>query len=273
MYKKYFCTFADSRMKRSLKRIEQQAGDLNFFDKIIINDENSLDQEFKKTFKDKLIKGTRGYGYWAWKPQVILQALEEMDDGDILLYADVGCHLNKGGLERLKYYFDQANLSETGLFVFQEAVKAEDDNLETIYLHKEKIWTKGDIFNYFSVTDDKTIYDSGQIIATTFFIKKNGKSLDIINKWLSIFKDNFYLVDDSISRINNFEGFRENRHDQSIFSVLCKINKVISRSSYETWQNDWGKLNNYPIQARRDKDLSLYWKILNKIKSCLKKKK
>jgi hypothetical protein len=265
MYKKYFCTFADSRMKKSLERIEKQAKSLDFFDKIIINDETNLDQSFKETFKDKLIKGSRGYGYWVWKPQIILQALDEMQDGDILLYADVGCHLNKNGIERLKYYFEKANLSESGLFVFQEAVKTDDDNLETGYSHLEKFYTKGDIFDHFNVKEKHEIFDTGMIIATTFLIRKCEKSQDIINKWLDVFKINFNLVDNSPSKSQNFDGFIENRHDQSIFSILCKLNNIASISSYETWQSDWKKLDKYPILAKRDKDLGIFWRIHRKI--------
>lgn len=265
MYKKYFCTFADSRMKKSLERIEKQAKDLDFFDKIIINDENTLNQSFKDEFKDKLVKGSRGYGYWVWKPQIILQTLSEMQDGDILLYADVGCHLNKNGIERLKYYFKQAELSESGLFVFQEAIKTEDDHLETCYSHLEKIYTKGDIFDHFNVRDRNEIYNTGIIIATTFLIRKCKKSQNIIDQWLNVFKMNFNLVDNSPSKSSNFEGFIENRHDQSIFSILCKLNNIIPLSSYETWQSDWKKLDKYPILAKRDKDLSLFWRIHRKI--------
>jgi len=265
MYKKYFCTFADSRMKKSLQRIKKQAEELNFFDGILINNENDLEQDFKERFRDKLIKGSRGYGYWVWKPQIVLQALDQMNEGDVLLYADAGCHLNKNGIERLKYYFERANLSESGLFVFQEAVKTEDDNLETGYSHLEKIYTKGDIFDYFNVRDNKQICDTGMIIATTFLIRKCEKSEDIINKWLDIFKINFNLVDNSPSKSQNFDGFIENRHDQSIFSILCKLNKIASISSYETWQSDWKKLDRYPILAKRDKDLPLFWMVYRKI--------
>jgi hypothetical protein len=63
MSRKFFCTFADSRMQESLKRIESQAKALNFFDEIFIYNEDDLEPQFKEEFKHKLIKGSRGYGY------------------------------------------------------------------------------------------------------------------------------------------------------------------------------------------------------------------
>jgi len=265
MYKKYFCTFADSRMRKSLQRIEKQAKDLNFFDKLYINDENSLDENFRNEFKDKLIKGSRGYGYWVWKPQVILQALREMDEGDILLYADTGCHLNKGGIERLKYYFNLAMDSVAGIHAFQECKKSSDEALYFIDGGFEKYFTKGDLFDYFKVIDNAEIYNTGQIAATTFIIKKCEQSEKIVNEWLDVFKFNFNLVDDSPSKINNFDGFIENRHDQSIFSILCKLNGVSTSSAYEIWQDSWDKLFFYPIWAMRDKKVSFYWRLRCKL--------
>lgn len=271
--KKIFCTFADSRMKESLKRIKDQAYGMNFFDEIYICNEKNLDPNFKNIFKDKLIRGSRGYGYWVWKPQIILQILSKMNEGDILLYTDAGCHLNKNGLEKLKYYFTLTNESDTGLLVFQEAIKSEDESLEFSNEHLEKKYTKGDIFEYFGVTNIPEISDTGMIAATAFFIKKQKNSVEIIEKWLQVFENNFNLVDDSPSNSENFPEFIENRHDQSIFSMLCKINNVKTISAYEMWHSDWNKLNNYPILAKRDRGLKLYWKINQRIVSYIMKNK
>ena len=271
MYKKYYCTFADSRMKKSLDRIEGQAMKLNFFDDIFINDENNLDHDFREFFKNKLVKGTRGYGYWVWKPQIILQALKKMQDGDVLLYADVGCHINSSGLDRMKYYFDRAKKTEKGLFVFQEEKRSEDTNLEYYQGNLESSFTKGDLFDYFGVRDNQMIYNTGQIAATCFFIVKSEQSIKIINEWLHVFKSNFSLADGSPSKSMNFEDYREHRHDQSIFSILCKINDIETISSYEIWQRDWRKLKNYAILAKRDKDLNLFWRVERKLRNLIQR--
>ena len=56
--------------------------------------------------------------------------------------------------------------------------------------------------------------------------KKNSYSIDFLNSWINIFENHFNLIDDSPSKIKNFEGFVENRHDQSVFSLLCKKNSI-----------------------------------------------
>jgi len=77
----YFISFADSRMQNSLNRIKQQAKDINCYDYISVYTEKDLNVDFIKHFKDKLIFGSRGFGYWCWKPilLVILLAVNNLD--------------------------------------------------------------------------------------------------------------------------------------------------------------------------------------------------
>lgn len=70
------------------------------------------------------------------------------------------------------------------------------------------------------------------------------------------------FIDDSPSVIPNDPNFIENRHDQSIFSLLAKLEGISLLSHEEnfpyqkivsTERSDWSVLNYMPIQARRDK--------------------
>lgn len=220
-YKKYFCTFASYNMSEALDRIEKQAKDINFFDDIFIYDENKLEDHFKEKYNNKLKSNIRGFGYWVWKPEIILKSFEKINEGDILLYCDAGCHLNKKGIKKLESYFRGVNNLESGIGVTQYCIKSENNNLKNIdYLERE--WTKGDIFDFFNVRNNKNIYNTGQFQATVIFIKKNKKTIDLIEKWASVFEENFNLVDDSPSKSKNFQGFIQNTYDQSIFSVLLK---------------------------------------------------
>lgn len=280
-YKKHFISFADTRLQNHLNRIEQQAKSMNFYDNISVYNENDLDSTFINEFKDKLIFGSRGFGYWCWKPQIVLQELDKMNYNDILQYSDVGCHLNPNGINRLIEYFNIANIEESLMFQSRSL----NSNSNNLYGHffLEYQWTKADIFNHFNVINNNDIINSGQIIATTFIIKKTNKIIDIINQWKKTFQNNFSLIDDSPSIIPNIEGFIENRHDQSIFSILCKINNLKTLSSCENsphyfifsennWCSqlnvkyndtnpdinnyngyDWSMLDKYPILAKKDK--------------------
>jgi len=266
----HLVSFADSRMKRSLQRLLQQAANLDFFGKIHLLNENDLSADFKERFKDKLIHGSRGFGYWSWKPQVIAQTLKEMKDGDLLLYLDAGCHLNKAGIKRLKEYFEILDGSESGVLAFQSKQPTADISPlqydgRRLFDQPNYEWVKGDLFDYFGVRYDKSYTHAQAIGAGIIFVKKCEQSLALIREWQEIISQNFSLLDDTPSKSQNLEGFREHRHDQAIFSLLCLKYGVPTLSAYEYWypkklassrlEPDWGELKDFPIHAKRDKDL------------------
>ena len=145
---KYFLSFGDKRLESSLARIKRQAEEMTEYDKVFCWNENDLADGFWQKHR-AFCKRTRGFGYWMFKPQIVLQVLAEMKNGDILHYCDVGCHLHQYARKRLQQYFDRANNSETGVLAF-------DQN------HKERKWTKGDLFDYFDVRNNTGITSSGQ---------------------------------------------------------------------------------------------------------------
>lgn len=77
----------------------------------------------------------------------------------------------------------------------------------------------------------------------------------MIRDWLHIFYNHLNLVDNSPSVSPNLEGFVENRYDQSIFSILCKLRGITPLDCSETYAEDWNQLAAFPFQDRRDMGL------------------
>lgn len=254
--KKEICSFADKKFSQSLKRLACQIKKISFFDKVRLFDENDLEDEFKNEFKDHLTDGSRGYGYWVWKPYIIGKALEKMEDGDTLLYIDAGCHINHSGKKRLEKYYELLQESETGMLAFQLprhrltfGFWGERVIQKNYYL--ERNWAKGDLLDYFKVRQNKAVSDTPQILPGVIFIKKCKSSALILNEWLAVFRHDFRLVDDSPSRAANLEGFIQHRHDLSAFSILCKLHNVDVLPSNEI-EGVPAIINNHPILAIRD---------------------
>lgn len=265
MAKKYFLSFADSRFCGDLIRIKRQALDMGIFDGIFICDENSFDREFCYKFRENLKMGSRGFGYWVWKPYITGKIFDLLEDGDILCYCDVGCHLNLGGKRRFLEYFQMLESSQKHLLAFQSP---EGKGLE------EGVWTKGDLLDYFNVRGDNSILHSPQIVATTFLAKKDRSILDFLSKWLEVYYKDFSLATDAPSRSENLPEFREHRHDQSIFSILIKkTNYALLISHSENYPENriggkpnWDSMASYPIWAMRDKTPRRFWLIVATIK-------
>lgn len=233
-------SFGDSRMTESKERLLQQAVVSGAFDEIYIMDERNLSPNFMNKFQDKLVHGSRGFGYWCWKSAVIKQVMDKMQDGDILLYTDIGCHINPARKQEMQGLINNVKVSKSGILGFA---------IPNI----EKHWNKGDLLDYFNVRNRRDITDSNQIRATAFFLRKTAVTKNLIKEWLGVFENHFDLADDTPSKSPNLDGFREHRHDQSIWSILAKLNNAdISNYKLPTIHKG-DKKGPCPILALRDK--------------------
>lgn len=246
-YNKYLCTFADKRLQKTLHRFEDQANKMKFYNGIYLYDETLLPSDFLSRFGEKFKE--KGFGYWVWKPKVILMTLDKMQNGDILQYSDAGCHFNPKGIQRLKEYFELVNSTKSSMLGFQ---------MEN---QPEKKWTKGDLFQYFDFQKHHSS-NSNQIWAGTIFIKKSDRTVDIIKEYLNVFYENFSLTDDSPSESPNFPEFFEHRYDQSIWSILAKKNEITLLPHSENYSTDYSLMNEFPIWAKRDKQFKKKWNVV-----------
>ncbi|WP_041177601.1 hypothetical protein, partial [Brachyspira intermedia] len=238
MYKNrniYLCSFYSLDLYPSYTRFMQQAKKIDIFDDIFVYNQFNLptDKKFEDNFYHKL-KAKYRYGYWVWKPFIILNEMIKINEEDIIIYMDIGCNINDSGIKRLYEYLD---------------IVIEYDNLCFELEFLEKCWTKGDLFNYFNKINDKSVTDSKQRCATGLILKKTEKNVSFLKEWLDVFYNDFSLIDDTKSHIHNLDGFIENRHDQSAFSILSKIHNFHSISAKEFETND----HNFPFNASRDK--------------------
>ena len=275
--KHYLTTFADARLHRSLQRIVRQVRAMEFFDDVFAFDEQSLSDEFREKYVQHLIPGSRGFGYWCWKPECIKMALHRIEEGDVLIYVDVGFHVNKGGLKRLREYVQILEGTPNGLVAFQ--AKPPNSKTSPLVYDGRRLfdqfnfqWIKGDLFDFFGVRDDPAYVNSMAIGAGLLLIRKQVESLAFIEEWAAIIASDFCLLDDSPSFSANYDGFVEHRHDQAILTLLSLRERVLTLSAYEYWYPkstktktsiqhapvDWDALRNFPFHAKRDKDLGFF---------------
>ena len=203
-------SFADTRFSRTARRFRTQASRMRLFENIQIESEKRLDPAFLNHFQHVMSPQNRGFGFFCWKPQIILDKLQNSIDGDILIYLDVGSHLFARHSQTLEKYIRLCAASDSGILAFQTEFK-------------EKFWTKGDLFDRLKARNLTEISDSGQVQAGFIIIRNSAKTRKFVSRWLELFWENINLLDDSISKTPNFPGFLQSRHDQSAFSLLAKM--------------------------------------------------
>ena len=239
----YLVSFGDASCKGAKKRLLRQSRKSGYFEKVWVWGEGDLDADFVARNENRLLAGSRGFGYWLWKPQVVLQALQMIPDGALLLYLDVGCHIVPHCEQGIEKYLRGVGESES-------------DVLCSVMAHLEKDWAKGDLFDFFGARTNRGVTHTGQRQGGVVLYRKSRRSLSFVREWLSICEDHPDLLDDSPSRSPNLEGFREHRHDQAIFSVLSKIYRASTFDENELmqWDVERTKLPGcFPIEARRDR--------------------
>ena len=174
-------------------------------DKVFEYCEKDLSESFRKK-NEKILSCGRGAGFWVWKPYSVKKALEELQEGDYLFYCDSGVFVTK-------------KLAPLIAFMEQEKQECLFFDLESV----EKIWTKRDIFIDLGCDEEKYT-ESRQRCATYFLIKKTERTEQFIEQWLE-YAQKYELISDEdniLYHMPNYEGFRDNRHDQSILSLLSK---------------------------------------------------
>ena len=200
MSKVHFVTFGcDNVFKLSRQRLANEAKESGWFDNIFVYGPENL-TSYNRGFE------TRGAGYWWWKATVQSLALSQIDDGDLLLYLDAGFYLNKYA----KNVFDQ----------YVDIVKNNAGFLALGTPSIEKLWTKRDLFKLLDC-DRYEYTDSNQVASGLVIYKKNDASIKFLQEYQTVSLIN-HAMDDHPSYNQNYEGFIEHRHDQSVFGLLVK---------------------------------------------------
>ena len=209
-----------------------------------------IDKEFRQQNK-KILKRYRGAGYWLWKPYFIQKVLRTMEDNEYLLYLDAGSRI----IDSIRPLID--------LFANNKPIIC----FELSY--PEKHWTKRDCF--IALNCDSPLYaDTNQRVACFHLWKKCAASLDFVDEWLR-FAVQRPLINDSPSKVPNYPGFIEHRHDQSIFSLLSKKYELEAFRDISQCGNQHKKLyNNSPynqvVELTREKNAGKELTIFNQIK-------
>ena len=201
-----FLTYGDGDVKYTIarKNLAESATTLGA-DDVIQCDRSSIDVRFRESH-NRILSQVRGDGYWLWKPYIIDRTLSSMRDGNVLLYLDADQVLTD-------------NIRELCVFATSRQ-KITFRQLPDQYI--EQNWTKGDVFYYFGTMDREDIKLSPQYEANRLIITACDETRNFVRDWLSSATVG-NLITDEPSMIQNMPGFREHRHDQSMFSMTAKI--------------------------------------------------
>lgn len=167
-----------------------------------------MDDEFKE--KNKAILeagGERRKGCYLWKPYFVNKALNDINNGDFLIYMDSAGFYYRSAVSEITDYMKKNNIDMIGSRRFK---------------YFEKHWTKRDAFVYMNCDTDKYT-EQYQGMGGLFVLRKTERTQSIMREWLKYAQDYRIITDaPNTCGLDNYEGFVENRHDQSILSILMR---------------------------------------------------
>lgn len=176
---------------------------------IILYSDSDLPINFLDEFKNYL-KLPRGYGYWIWKPFLILQELKKLNSDEILIY------------------MDSTDLPEKIFFeiVYDHFISNDILLLNRGYNHGQ--WTKRDCFVLMDC-DFPEYYSETQLEAGILGLKNTERNIHLINEWFHYMKNPNILTDiPNICGKPNIDNFQDHRHDQSILTNIAIQKKIKS---------------------------------------------
>ena len=98
--------------------------------------------------------------------------MEEIDTGNIIHYADVGCHIQNKN-KRFYEYLDIIIDSNISILPFQYHLENVTNMNEIIFQKREEFkYTKADLLDYFGCLHQKNITHTPQFWSGTFLWKK-----------------------------------------------------------------------------------------------------
>lgn len=209
--------YSDKKFQKKQRINSWTAKKIGKVDKVIEYSPSDIDSVFFEENKD-ILNQKRGGGNWLWKPYIILKALSKLEDGDYLIYVDSGVVFKNN----IKGLINKLSNSNNDLMLFE---------LPLVELQ----WTRKEVFDYFGVNNNKFLY-SNQIMGTIVVMKKTSKSVKFVKDWLDACRIKKILLLPELNEIQN-EHYISHREDQSLLSVIAKINNVTAYSD----PTDYGK--------------------------------
>lgn len=207
MQKKICITFSGKAYDATTKRIVESAPRFGA-DEVWVYDDRWLLEE-RKAFCDKNRWAfdhphKRGFGWYIWKPFIILDALDRASDGDIVLFIDADTY----PIRDISVLYETCE-KDGGLMLFSVAGQ------------RQRPWCKRDCYIVMG-QDDARYYDEQAAVAR-FMLFQKGKAMPrkLLEEWLAFTCDPRANTFDKSALGPEIPGFVEHRCEQAILTNLA----------------------------------------------------
>jgi hypothetical protein len=210
--KKVLISFGDQKYYKSLDLLERTSLEIGKVDKFIrYNDIWLKTTDFYKK-NSYILNIPRGKGVWLWKIAILYDALSKLEHEDIVCYSDAGLAVIA---DLSSLYEIASHLPNGGIVLFKLPS-------HQVISHPAKIWTKRDCFVLMDC-DQEIYWNTPMVNAAVSIWVKNDNTLKFLKELEKYMRDIRCISDTpNLCGKQNFIEFKDNRHDQSILTLLSK---------------------------------------------------
>ena len=210
-------------------RLNHSARKFGLHNCISWNRQQLLKTDFYKKHKH-ILDQEKGAGFWLWKPYIILQELQKINTGDILIYCDTSmCFVDS---PQILVRLCQQN---GGFFLIEM-----DENLPISQ------FTKRDTFHFMHM-DNEECHQATGTQAYIQIYEKNNKTLAFVEEMLHFCQHENIITDaPNISGNPNLPNFRDHKGDMPVLSLLRLKHSIEGFRNPSQWGNH-SKLPEYRV--------------------------
>lgn len=207
----HFVTFATPGFRVRQWLLNRSARWFGRADHLHVWTKSRLEQDGFTARHADLFPNSTGFGWYSWKPYIILQALQAANEGDLVIYQDTGRREPVLVSRSLREW--DAYLTEHG-FPCIAGVRIPDWG-------PNRLWTKRSVFESMGLQGER-YENQPQIQASWSIWRKCDRTLVFVNEWAELCQ-RLDLVGGQLENGPAAEvaGFREHRWDQSLLTLLA----------------------------------------------------
>jgi len=198
--------YADAKYRKHQKMNTKTAYLFGKVDKVYSFSPEDIDKNFYEQ-NINILSQKRGAGLWLWKPYFILRVLDEMKDGDALVYMDSGAFY----IRKISALIEKLKASKQDIMLFEMPLV-------------ECQWTKKAVFEALDAYREEIRF-TNQTLGTIIIIKSS-YSYRFVQKWLELCRQEELICPKEKDDSEDFM-YIAHREDQSILSVLGKKEGII----------------------------------------------
>lgn len=224
--KKHLIIFGTTKYENSINSLVKSSK--SYFDYQHIFSPNDIESEFYEQNKS-ILSQSRGSGYWLWKPYFIKKVMDSINDNDIVFYVDAGNIF----INDPSFLYEHFSLNN-GIILFDNR-----DGMKYGEAAQNFISCKKDSFVIMEC--DKEEFINGVHLNGSYQVyQKNKNSLEFINEYLNYCKIEKLITDTPNEFGDNYSGYYEHRHDQSVLSLLAIKKNIKPLIDPSEWGNKCG---------------------------------